>query len=518
MNFFKWLARLFLSKKTPESAKKKLLRRITRDIKKSEFAYFYNTQTKVLQPGFASYFYSIYMHAGPYANIVKGSHALSQAVIQYFLSSAQKEALQKISYDSIKEQSFKLSPKLLQIDFEKNILAVQKTFSQEWKDKVNAYYNLILKFSWVVSYDFYLMLHFFDSNLKPNDYFSKTFFGRIRSITVLEQIKDFLAIVYGLNIRSDWHIAFDILNRLSIKRIDIDNWQLLATAIERLIESGILENIIKHTEENPYWENVVLKSKESVTYKYITEVIETAQKNFQDIMQENKNEYIGEILQELYGKDAEKPAQCCYNSEMSEILENHGFAGFLHTDKINHLYHFLNSFFAGIKQLSDIFIIHGEWVRQEMSAALSGAMYELTSNYEALKVFYRDFDIEGRQKIKVDEYLKKTASKPLYRDFLAKLLFDINLEAAKITSRIIQSLQEIDKLFNTLNNESVGKNMGTIINWSTLEPILSKQEYNLAVCEKKMSDFFLLLNRNDGPQENSADGQKGRSPQPPPPL
>ncbi|MDR2521212.1 MAG: hypothetical protein LBC72_01475 [Spirochaetaceae bacterium] len=509
--FLEWLLRLFSPSRanTPDKNKRILLRRIARDIKKTPFQRFYFAPAKMLMPQFASFFYTIYIYIGPYAknSNIAISPALKKGIVDFFLNAAQKEILYKISSENLKEQSLKLSPKLLREELIKNMDTARKIFTPAWLDNINYYYNLIIAFSWIITFDYYPMLKCFYPNLKENDFFSKTFFTKLRATVVLESIKDFLAIAVNINSKQNWHIVFDILGSIYIKKMDFDNWIHIVHCIERIWASRVLEKIVKHAEDNPFWENTPVYSRENIASKYLGELLGRASMDVDKILEENKNEYIDVILRELYGDGYKAQNVSRYNSEESLVYENHGFNGFIYADKLNHTTAFLVLFFDNIKRICDIFIIHGEWAVRERCAALNDAMNVLTNNFVALKTFNRNAAADGSFIATAREYLEKIAQDRRFRDSLHKHIADINFAAGNLTTNISAALSTIDDIIKALNQEKIARKLTLLINWNSIESSLDAMEFNLGVCEKKISDFLLLINRNasaKGPEMGKA--------------
>ncbi|MDR0552456.1 MAG: DUF5312 family protein [Spirochaetaceae bacterium] len=484
-----------------EKTRHKLLRRIARDIKKSGFGKFYHPSTKTLLPAFATYMYLIYLYSGNYIGKGRQSKAIELEVIRYFLNSSHEEALEKVSYDYIKEQSLKLSPEMLEETHEKNIESLRKLFTPAWVDTINKHYNLIVQFTWIIGYDYYSLLNLFDISLRPKDYFSKTNFSKVRSFYAKEYIKDFIAVTAGLNKESNWRFVFDVLNSADTKKISMDNWLYVVNSIEKLKDSKILENIIKHTEDNPYWESSTLKPNVSIAFKFINDILNEAKKTMGQVKEENKNGIVDSILRDLYNNDLQPLSYCYYNPDLSVEFESHGFTGFIYTDKINHSRQFLNLYYNDIKQLCDVFIVHGVWTVREDCSSLSSALITLTSGYEALESFCHDFEDEGKLTQKAKFGLEEFTTKANAREKVRNFISNINLEAGKITVNILKPLDEIRKTIAKLNIESNNKQMVMMLNWNTLEPILLKLTFSIAQCEKKISDLLTLLNWYDKTKE-----------------
>ena len=497
MSFFEWLfSILFRPFQSKEPSKSDLLKHIARSIKKSGFREFYKPSSRMLLPGFASYFYSIYVYTAPYAKTLKGANKIPAAVLRHFLNSKQKDAQSKLSYQYIKDLSTKLSPKILQETLKKNIDEARKSFTETWIENVNYHHNLIVWFTWIVSFNYFMLLKSFDLNLKENDYFSKTNLEKIRAGTVIEQIKDFLAITDILNTKHNWQVIFEILSSINVKKVDMDSWIHIVSSIEKLSSIKILQNIIRHVEGNPYWENVPMTPHEDIAVKYIKELLENASRNIEKVSNENKYEHFDHIIKNLFGNDIDALTKCGYNDAISLIYEEHGLEGFTHTAGIKYSWGFLKAYFERIQKICDIFVVHGEWVARENSTMLSEWMGRLTAAYDALRMFVRSTNEEGKFRTKADEYFNKMVKEIHFKEHLRRLISNINLEASVIVNNIVDSMKKIAEFISLLTLEHRSKKLTTIINWNSLEQQLRECNFELEKCEGIISDFLMLMTWN----------------------
>ena len=502
MSVFEWLfSIIFHPLRSREPSKSGLLKHIARSIKRSEFRQFYKPSSRMLLPGFATYFYSIYVYVTPYAKKLKGSHRIPAAVLRHFLHSRQKDAQAKLTYSYIKEQSMKLSPKVLNETIQKNIEETKKAFPESWIENVNYHYNLIIWFTWIVSFDYYILLKGFDLNLKDNDFFSKTHFEKIRAVAIIEHIKDFLAIADNFSSKHNWQIMFEILSTINVKKIDLDSWLHIVNSIEKLGGTKILQNIIRHAEENPYWENVPMKPHEDIAGKYLKELLENAQENIEKVTNENKHEYFEVIIKTLFGSHFDSLTECGYNDAVSLMYEEHGLEGFSHTAGIKYSLGFLTAYFEKIQKVCDIFIVHGEWAARENSSMFSEWMGRLTAAYDRLQIFIRSTNEEGKFRNKADEYFNRMVKEMHFKEPLRRLITNINLEAAIIVNNILDALKKIVELVSLLNKEQSSKKLTTIINWNSLDQQLRECTFGLASCEHKINDFLMLMTWNTAPSD-----------------
>ncbi|MDR2602179.1 MAG: DUF5312 family protein [Spirochaetaceae bacterium] len=493
-----WFFSIFSSLgNSPSALKKNAMRRIAKEIKKSNFSKFYNPSKKILTVEFASFFYSIYLHIESHTKITKKFNSLESAVINFFLNSTQKALLTAITYESIKTQSKKLSQKLLKDSVLKNIEKAKKMFTPSWMENVNKYYNLILNFAWIASFDFFSLIKLFDPNIKEEDYFTKPYFSKLQSVIALENIKDFLAISVNINVRYKWSVVFEILSEIDSKNLAFENWNYIVSQLTKLQNSKILENIIKHTEENPYWENNPILSKESIAEKFIAKTMNDAEVFVENILKESQNDHVDIILKNLYGENCKSFVFCKYNSKESLLFENRGFNSFVYSDKINYSYIFYYSFFVDIKQLCDILIVHGEWSSKETCNTLSSALDQLSNINTSLTAFIRNMSEDGILQTKMYDLLNKSNKERRYKEELRRLIADVNFQAKTIVVDTIKNLTVVGKIITELSLEKSTKKLKIIINWALLDEYLNDSSFNILEAEKKINDFLLLVSWDD---------------------
>jgi hypothetical protein len=341
-----------------------------------------------------------------------------------------------------------------------------------------------------------MLLKSFDIKLKENDFFSKTHFEKVRAASVIEQLKDFLAISGILNSKHNWQSIFEILSIINVKKVDMESWMHIVSSIEKLEKSVILQNIIRHVEENPYWENTPMTPHEDIAEKYIKELMENAARNIEKVSNENKHEHLDDILKNLFGTNIEALTKCGYNDAVSLVYEEHGLEGFTHTAGIKYALGFLTAYFEKIQKVCDVFVVHGEWSVREDSTKLSEWMGRLTAAYEALQIFTRSTNEEGKFRSKADEYFNKMVKEIQFKEHLRRLISNINLEASAIVNNIVDSLKKIQEFVVLLAAEQRSKKLTVIINWNSIEQFLRECNFELETCENKIKDFLLLMTWN----------------------
>ena len=276
----------------------------------------------------------------------------------------------------------------------------------------------------------------------------------------------------------------------------MDSWLHIVNSIEKLGNEKILQNIIRHAEENPYWENIPMKPHENIAGKNLKELLENAGKNIEKVSNENKHEHFDVIMQNLFGDDLDSLTQCGYNDAISLVYEEHSLEGFTHTAGIKYAFGFLKAYFENIQKICDIFIVHGEWAARENSTMLSEWMGRLTAAYDALRIFVRSTNEDGKFRTKADEYFNKMLKEIHYKEHLRRLISNINLEASVIVNNLVEALKKIIEFISLLAAEHRNKQLTTIINWNSLEQLLRECNFELENCENKINDFLMLMTWN----------------------
>ncbi|MCF6335069.1 MAG: hypothetical protein L3J12_04955, partial [Spirochaetales bacterium] len=196
-SFFQRIISMLLRSSDPEREKKRLLREIAKTLKKHRLKY-YNPKSEEALPGMAKFLYEIYKIISPAQVLLEhaeSSGALRSIIIDAFMTAEQQEIKELLDEVSIRERSESIDPKALASELKDNLVGFFAGFDSEKVSKINTLYNQLASFLDLVGYDYFFALKKFDSGLPERDFVYNPKFEPIKADYILEDIKDFLAVI-----------------------------------------------------------------------------------------------------------------------------------------------------------------------------------------------------------------------------------------------------------------------------------------------------------------------------------
>jgi hypothetical protein len=120
--------------------------------------------------------------------------------------------------------------------------------------KINHIYNTILVFLDFIGFNFYFMLKKFDASLPDKDYAYIPRFDSISGSYIIEDLKDFLEVYHFVGPNLPWDEVFEIFKFYKdLEVVARGEWRKTLTAIDSAKRSGILLDLVRHLDQNPYY-------------------------------------------------------------------------------------------------------------------------------------------------------------------------------------------------------------------------------------------------------------------------
>ena len=470
--FFKKLTQLLFSSSDPEAVKRRDLKNIAKEINRQKFKWYKPSSGETL-PQMGRFFYEIYATVGAAQGMLSNANAsaaLKMIVVEESLSENQRKIKENLTEERLKERAEQENTNSLESKVTKELAEFQREFASEKAKAIDHIYSQIEEFSNFVMFDYYFMLKKFDSNMPERNYTYVPQCATIRGEYVLDDLKDFAAVAYGLPLNADWKTIFAILKSYKgAEPAAIARWTKLVRMLADVRKSDILTLIIKHIEQNPAARIKPVTSNARVVDAYISKMRTQTESFLKKIVQETKTSKASQLSQQLFGHEPPESLSN-YTIPISETFKRRGFTGFTRAAELNYLAAFFNAYLKSvITEITSLCLMRGQWTLQEDSAAFSNSYHALIDLAAKIKAFDATLSDDAPLGTKLKSLLVRQEHDREARDQLKTHLKDINRDALKLLTESAQNLVVIGKNIKLLIDDYGKQPHKLISNWKEIE-------------------------------------------------
>jgi hypothetical protein len=495
--FLQKLISLFTGGDDPEREKKRLLKDIAKELKKEKYK-FYKPASKEVLPGLGKWFFSFYKLFGPARVLLEnaeGSGVLKTILIEAFLSEKQQAALESFEEENIRGAAESSDVKQVASRLKEELVSFFSAFDNETVKEINATYNRIQIFHQLIDFDYYFLLKKFDSNIQENNFSYSPNFDSLNGEYVSDDLKDFLSILHLIDPEADWDAVFNVLQKY--KGQDVVNrgeWKKALKALVAVRRSSILQLIVKHIDDDPFFKVTIYPPKEKIVEGYLSKMKTQAEMTIQKILQEKRNSKIDKLAIAVFGTPAVSRMKF-YTEKANMVFSKRMLGGFLYITPMNYLKAFLLDFVKrDIKEIVDILLIKGQWASHVMSQQLSESFHHLLELSDRLLKFDEALADEGELGAKLKGLVTKADRDPNSMSVLKQQIKDINEKAQLLLKSSAQNLITVAKNLKQCLEDYQKQPHEIIINWKELEgPFEGKVKEKIAGIYKTIYYFIQLL-------------------------
>ena len=480
-----------------EVKKKRALKLVGKQISKSKYK-FYKLQTKQVLPSFAKLFYDIYKivsSAQMMFSNMQTSNVLKNAIIEYYMSDGQKEALARLSDDYITGCAEKTGVKELYAEVKKDIETLSIGFDNQKQAAIEILYNQFMTFTSFVSFDFFMLLKKFDPSLQERNFTTTPVFSPVKATSVIDDLKDFMTVAWALPPKTDWNILIKFVK--SYKSVDLvpsGLWNKVIARLNSLKTERIFEDIISYTTENLDYKVPVAKATEKLIEVYISKLKTQTENILKKIATEKKNSKTDELLNQVFGTtDVVKLKN--YVNTANEYFEKRNLPRYTLCNPLNYLKAFLNDYFKkDVRELSDFILVRGKWVSPELSNEMSNAYHSLLDISEKITAFDDSLgeNVASGSKLKTLSSKAERDKEALHA--LQAGLKDVNNQAFTLITRASQYMIVYAKTLKRLIDEVDNPKPELMMNWQEIIHVSDGSVKPLMTgVYKKLYQFVSLL-------------------------
>lgn len=496
-NFFSNLFASLFNSNDPEAFKKKQLKAIAKDLSKSKF-HFFKASSKEVDPSLAKFIYEVYKIISPAQQIFENANpnALKSMVITSFMNEAQIAETECFTEAYITEMAHKLPVKDVKEGITQKFEEFKKNFDDAKLGRIDRLYTKFMLFKSFVQFDFYFFLKKFDSTIKERNFNAPPKFQPINGTYIIEDLKNFIDIAWGLPFDQDWDDMFKFLKQTrGAEIVAAGTWKKILNRIKTIKDQGVFEMLIQYFSEDPRYKSEY-KSEE---FFIVDDYINSLKKQWEDVIYAlEKKQTAGKVeslASQIFGT-AQVPKLSNYNQNSGNIYERKGLGAFLYTDPLAYTKAFLLEYTKKeIRELSDILLVRGDWANPQLSKPMSQAYHDL------LEISSKISELDNRLSEQMDlgnklkTYLPRSDRDKEARNIIQIALRDANNAAAEIIIETTKDYITYAKNLKMLLEDFVKYPKSEIIlNWRDIDHFAEGQLKKMSIeAYKKLYAFVQLM-------------------------
>ncbi|MBN1696297.1 MAG: hypothetical protein JW881_02180 [Spirochaetales bacterium] len=496
-SLFKRILNFLMGRQDPEWQKRRILRDIEKTLKKMHQK-FYSPKNRMVLPGIAKFFYEYYKTLGPAKTLVQhadSSGALKIIVIESSLDTDFIELKNRFQEASIRERVKYTDSKKLSEELKKEMLDFFAAFDSDKIKIVNSNYNFLRQFLNLVHFDYYFLLKKFDSNLPEGNFFYKPSFEQIPAEYIVDEIKDFLDVSLLLDDNINWDYILDILREYrGVEVVSRNGWKKLLGTIREIRRSRVLELIIKHIDNDPYYKPSLTYNRVKIVEPYLSKMKTQTELTIQKLVKEKQSKSIETLCTMVFGTTSVSRMKN-YNEQTNEQFAKKMMGGFIYIIPLNFIKAFLIDYNKkDIREIVDMLIVKGKWTTNILSQQLSDAYQQLVDVTEQLLEFDESLGEETQIGAKLKNYTLRADKDKKFARILRQMLKEINDGAKRIMYDAAQGLITLAKNLKNLLDDYSKQPHELIINWKEIDTHTDNTiKTKLVEIYKKIYYFIKLL-------------------------
>jgi hypothetical protein len=498
-NLIERILSIFFGVGDSDRQKKRVLKTLGKNLSKDKYK-FYKPRGKEIQPPFGRFLYEIYKSISAVRKLVQTSEtggALKMVVIDSLMDERQHEIRDNLDERVIREQVRTSDMKTVADQVKDRMIDLVGSFDANKVKRVNTLYSDLRTFVDFCHFDYYFTLKKIDSAISEDSFTYKPKFEPIDAEYVVDDIRDFLDVAGALPLEADWDAVFDVLAVYrNVEVVDRDQWRKIWKMLRAVLDSGVLEQIVQHAADDPYWTAKVQARNYRIVEPYLTEVKSEVESTLQKISSERRNNKIEQLVKQVFGTTVVARTKN-YTDKANAQFQRLDGAEYLHTEAMNYLKAYLLDFFKkDVREIvQDLLIVRGKWVTNVQSTQISDAYHGVLGVSEQIIKLDEDLGAEGELGQKVRRALGRVVDRDRSSQKLIRELLDqINGKVLRLVNEAAQNLIIIGKNLKLLIEDIDRKEHQIITNWKELDSeIEDSLKERMSVMYKQLYYLVQLL-------------------------
>ena len=174
-----------------------------------------------------------------------------------------------------------------------------KSFDAEVVKNINNTYNQIVDISNLTNFDWFYLVHKFDSAISEGNFNYKPNFEILEGKYILEEIIAINDYIYSVNLNMDWKNIFEYLKAISNDNGILDLFKKYIQLLKVLKRDDYLLRMVQLVSKDPFFKPKEFTSKAKIDQDYIKDFQVEVQGVVQNCIREKNKEKINKILLEI---------------------------------------------------------------------------------------------------------------------------------------------------------------------------------------------------------------------------
>ncbi|MCR5723824.1 MAG: DUF5312 family protein [Treponema sp.] len=483
----------------PDAAKKRQLKAIAKNLAHSKYK-FYKTGSDQVLPSFGKFFFDIYKAIGPCQLMFQNQenqNQMKKMVVEYSLSEQQRQLAEELSEESIKAMAAHMSPKEVKAKIKQSLELFNSEFDSIKITAIDALYAKTMAFKSFCQYDFYFMLKKFDSSIREQEFSRSPKFDPIDASYIAEDLKDFVAVIAGLPMDTDWTDMLQMFKTIrGVEPVKPVLWGKIIARLRALQASGIFDMMIQLITKDPFYKTVTEDKHEQIVEAYIDKIQKEATDAVKKLEADQQHSKIDSLLSQIFNTTTIVVLKG-YTEQGSAAYEKRNLGSFEYAAPLNYLKAFLVEYVKrDVREYADMVLIRGQWTTNPLSQQMSDAFHNLMGASDKITAFDERMAEDGAVGIKLKTLLPRTERDKEAAGIVRTVIGDANDEAKDYIASSARDLVTFAKNVKMLLEDYQKKNPEMITNWKELDRFAEHplQELGVEVYKKIYLLVTLLQN------------------------
>ncbi|MDR2716621.1 MAG: DUF5312 family protein [Treponema sp.] len=482
------------------SDKEVVLKQRLKDLTENKYVRFFRPKTDEADPSLGQFFYTLYKMILPirtFMQDVAQTTRLRQIVLEAFMDAGIVETAKKLSPAVIEERFKKTPPAELITEISADIDKLVAGFDSSRIDGVNRCYDLVTVVFQLAHFDYPALLKKFDSNFTEGPFSGDPKFFPVKTIMIVKELGEFLAVAQNINPDSDWKALLKLLKSCAGKDlISEDQFAQILIGLRDVITSKVLELMVQYGSKNPVWTCKPRIPDEHIAENWLEARTSKAQECIDRINESETNKQIVVLLKEVFDNTEELERLENYTVAKSDVYRRKELSHYVYAQGLNYLSVFLSDYMEKeIRELSDILLIRGQWTNNTFSKEMSEALHELLDLPEAIGRLDGPLVDDGPDGSRLKAALLRFERDRTQARYINVIIDNINEMALELMNTAIEQISVVDRHLKSLVDDVQKKHPEMIVNWRELG-LFSKDPLAQRIVDasKKISCFTELMN------------------------
>jgi len=487
----------FFSSEGMSDDKQNMLKQIAKELGQSKYSRFFKVRTEEADTSFSSFLFSVYKVIFPirvFFHDEKRVAKLKHLTIESVLDDEIKDTIGRLDYAALDMKAKSMTGEQLIAMIQEDVNKLVYKFDENRIAAANKRYEMAASLSHFVKYNFPGFFKKFDSHFADGSFLVEPKFPAIKTILIIDQIGDFLAVTQPLKPEDDWEGLLNLINICEGQNIaNPEQFRAMITTLREIHTSKILELMVQYTLRNPVWVWKSTTFRQSIGEEWLETKKAEANAYILRINNAKKNSQISALTKQIFeATDLVRLEN--YTVQLSEPFRRKGVEYYYYAEGLNYLKAFLEDYvLKEIKELCDLLLIRGQWTNNSSSMEMSDALHKLVDASGPIARLDEVLSEDGADGSRLRASMLRIDRDPTQARYINSIIGKNNSDALEIINEAAQSLIVIGKHLKNFIEDLQKKHPELLINWKEVNLTSKEPIAQRMVADFKRINYFIQL-------------------------